>query len=71
MKKNERAFDWFGPKERMEYLESLNAEIPVDKVHLKLTDEEKKGYMEDLEDLKKDRKRVPGISYEVKYTWLE
>ena len=66
-----RMFKSFGPKEWIEYLESLNAEIPVDKLRLKLTDEEKKKYVRALGILKKERERIPGVSYEIKYSWFE
>lgn len=64
-------FENFGPKDWIEYYESLNAEIPVEKIRLKLNDEEKKCYIEDLGVLKEERKSVPEVSYEIKYTWIE
>lgn len=66
-----RAFENFGAKEWIRYYDNLNAEIPVDKVDLKLTEEEKACYVRDLEDLKEERKSVPEVSYEVKYSWFD
>ena len=64
-------FKGFGPKEWIKYYESLNAEIPVDECRLKMTENEKKCYVEDLEFLKRERKHIPGVKYEVNYRDLE
>lgn len=65
--KNGSAFDGFGVKEWIEYYESLNKEIPVDKLRLDLSDAEKKAYSASLARLKEERKRVPEVAYEINY----
>ena len=62
--------DW-GAKEWIEYYDSLNAGVPVDKVRLDLTEEEKQSYIKAAEELADARKSFPGASYEVKYSWFE
>lgn len=69
--KDKSLFKSFGPKEWIKYYESLNSEVPVDKVRFELSENEKKCYVEDLESLQKDRKIIPGISYEVNYKDIE
>ena len=64
-------FKSFGPKDWLEYYDSLNSETPVEDVRLKLSDEEKKAYEKALGVLKKERERIPGVCYEIKYTWIE
>lgn len=64
-------FKGFGPKEWIRYYESLNEEVSVEKCRLEMTENEKKCYTEDLEFLKKERKRVPGVRYEVSYKDFE
>lgn len=67
----ESDFPGFGAKEWIEYYDCLNAEVPVDKLRLELTEKGKKGYIEDLETLRKERKTNPKVSYEIKYSWFE
>ena len=69
--KDKTLFQSFGPKEWMEYYESLNGEVPVDKIRLELSENEKKCYVEDLKELLADRKIIPGIRYEVNYKDVE
>ena len=69
--KDKSLFKGFGPKEWLMYYESLNEEIPVDKVRLDLSENEKKCYVEDLKELLADRKTVPGVRYEVEYKDIE
>ena len=64
-------FPGFSAKDWIEYYDCLNAEEPVEKLRLKLTDEGKKAYAEDLAKLKKARETRPEISYDVKYSWFE
>ena len=64
-------FNGWGAKEWIEYYDSLNAEVPVEKYRFPLTEEKKKAYVSSLERLKDARKTFPKISYEVKYSWFE
>ena len=64
-------FNGWGSKEWIEYYDSLNAEVPVEKYRFPLTDGEKKSYVNDLKKLKEERKKHPKVSYEVKYSWFE
>ena len=65
------AFSGFGTKDWIEYYDCLNSGTPVDELRLKLGEEEKKAYTEDLERLKEARKTFPKAAYEVKYSWFE
>ena len=64
-------FPGFGAREWIEYYDCLNAEVPVDKLRLELTEEGKKCYLKSLETLRKERKTNPKVSYEIKYSWFE
>ncbi len=66
-----KKFNGWGAKEWIEYYDSLNAEVPVEKYRFPLNDEEKKAYINSLERLKDARKSFPKASYEVKYSWFE
>ena len=65
--KSGNMFEEFGVKEWVEYYESLNKELSVDKVRLDLTDDEKKAYKAALDLLKRERKKVPEVEYEINY----
>lgn len=64
-------FKGWGAKEWIEYYDSLNAEVPVEKYRFPLTDSEKEAYVSALNRLKEERKTFPKASYEVKYSWFE
>ena len=64
-------FPVFGAKEWIEYYDCLNAEVPVDKLRLELTEEQKKKYVAALEWLIEERKTFPIAAYEVKYSWFD
>ena len=61
----------FGAKEWIEYYDCLNSEVPVDRLRLKLNDEQKEEYAKSLAFLKEQRKTFPGFGYEIKYSWFE
>ena len=65
------AFEGFGPKEWIEYYESLNKEIPVEKCRLKMSESEKEKYTKALGVLMNERKKIPGVKYEVNYKDFE
>ncbi len=67
----ETPFAGFGPKQWIEYYESLNKELPVEKCRLTMTEEEKRNYVRALEFLKNERKNTPGVKYEVNFKDLE
>ena len=58
-------------RKEIKLTECLNREIPVDKLSLDLTDEEKAEYERSLVWLKKERERCPEVEYEIKYSWFE
>ena len=61
----------FGAKEWIEYYDCLNDEVPVDKLRLKLTDDQKERYVEALDYLKEQRKTFPGFGFEISYSWFD
>ena len=67
----ETPFAGFGPKQWIEYYESLNKELPVDKCQLNMTEEEKRNYVKALAFLKNERKAIPGLKYEIQYKDFE
>ena len=64
-------FPGFWAKEWIEYYDSLNTVVPVEKLRLELTEEQKKKYVAALEWLIEKRKIFPIASYEVKYSWFD
>ena len=64
-------FEGFVPEQWFKYYEALNAEIPVEKCTLELTESEKECYEKALAFLKQERKNIPGVKYEVNYKDLE
>lgn len=68
---DKKDYEGWGAKEWIEYYDSLNAKVPVDKVRLELTDSEKKAYIKNAKWLEEERKKFPGASFEVKYSWFE
>ena len=71
--KDKTLFESFGPSEWIEYYTSLNEEVPVKDVRLKLTENEKKCYNDSLTRLKTERKNNPNIpiEYEIRYSHVE
>ena len=59
------------------YYRALNAEIPVEELQddpwlLDLTEEEKACYLVAQQKLKKERERIPGVSYkDMRYSWFD
>lgn len=54
-------FDNWDARKWNAYHHSLNLELPPEKCEVSLTDEEKKTYIERLNDLRKERKANPGM----------
>ena len=73
-KKDKTIFERFSYRDWCDYYTSLNEELPPEKCHVKLTDNEKECYLEDLERIKQERAKHPGvpIDYDMpKYSWFE
>ena len=69
--KDKTVFDGFDFEKWNRYYRALNAETPVEKLaekpyFLKLTENEKICYLDDLKKLREERKSFPQASYEVR-----
>ena len=54
-------FDGFDSEKWAAYYTSLNEELPVEQCPLKLSDDEKEAYIEELEYLLQERKEHPDV----------
>lgn len=71
--KDDTLFEKVTPAKEIQLTEALNKELPVEECGVELTENEKKVYNLELEWLKNERKKHPGvpISYEIKYSWFD
>lgn len=68
------SFEGFSYRDWCDYYISINNELPPDKCPVKLTENERECYLEELDKLKKERAENPGIpiSYDMpKYSWFD